>query len=152
MGEQINTITQSSSLPTPIIPPILVRRVTGLICQSDIVLSTTLSKTIDIPNKSFDSTIPVFSTLYLHMKLQYFALYLLNVCIPCSQARYQTIACQCKSLQNIIYRNLIKSSNLHLHHLHLDSSISTSAPSSYLFPFKLPALLGKVLFEKKKKV
>ena len=52
-------------LPTPMIPPSLVSSVTGVICQSDIVFSTTVSKIIVIPNLLLDSAIPVCSTLYL---------------------------------------------------------------------------------------
>ena len=105
MDEKLSNMTQRSSFPTPIIPPILVRSVTGVICQSDVVCSTMLSKATDIPYKSFSSTTPVASTLYLQNKMKccvWFTLILIDW-LPYWLARYQTVTYWCKSLHNIVY-------------------------------------------------
>ena len=76
MDEKLSNMTQRSSFPTPIIPPILVRSVTGVICQSDMVCSTILSKATDIPNSFFSPTTPVASTLYLKNSIVYISSFL----------------------------------------------------------------------------
>ena len=65
MDVKVNNITHKSSFPTPMMPPNLVRSVACVICQSEMVCSTTESNLSDNPNTSFEFTNPDCSTLYL---------------------------------------------------------------------------------------
>ena len=62
---QREMMIQRNCLPTPTMPPILVRRVRGAIVSSDLVSSTSVAKVTYIPYLSVRESNPVFVVLYL---------------------------------------------------------------------------------------
>ena len=68
---QREMMIQRNCLPTPTMPPILVRRVRGAIVSSDLVSSTSVAKVTYIPYLSVRESNPVFVVLYLSQHMEY---------------------------------------------------------------------------------
>ena len=68
---QREMMIQRNCLPTPTMPPILVRRVRGAIVSSDLVSSTSVAKVTYIPYLSVRESNPVFVVLYLSQHMVY---------------------------------------------------------------------------------
>ena len=68
---QREMMIQRNCLPTPTMPPILVRRVRGAIVSSDLVSSTSVAKVTYIPYLSLRESNPVFVVLYLSQHMEY---------------------------------------------------------------------------------
>ena len=87
---QREMMIQRNCLPTPTMPPILVRRVRGAIVSSDLVSSTSVAKVTYIPYLSVRESNPVFVVLYLsqHMEYKVYFMVIVNELLPNGLTRW----------------------------------------------------------------